>query len=104
MSDIANRLEEIKALRAELAEKTAAVRADVIAQIKELRSKLEIDPVDLAKEFGLKLEGSAAPVRKPVAPKYRGPNGEEWSGRGRQPSWVLECLKNGYTLDDLKIK
>lgn len=104
MSDIANRLEEIKSIRADLAEKTAAVRADGVARIKELMSNLEITPIDLAKELGLKIEGAASAPRKAVAPKYRGPNGEEWSGRGRQPSWVVECLKNGYTLDDLKIK
>lgn len=26
--------------------------------------------------------------------KYRGPNGEEWSGRGYTPKWILESGKD----------
>ena len=39
-----------------------------------------------------------------VAPKYRGPNGETWTGRGRQPTWVAAELGAGRTLDDLLIR
>ena len=38
-----------------------------------------------------------------VAPKYRGPAGELWTGRGRQPNWVAEALAGGRTMDDLLI-
>jgi len=41
---------------------------------------------------------------KKVAPKYRGPAGDLWTGRGRQPSWVVAELAAGRTLDDLLIK
>jgi len=27
--------------------------------------------------------------------KYRGPNGEEWSGRGLRPIWLREQIKRG---------
>ena len=46
---------------------------------------------------------SAATGRK-VAPKYKGPNGETWTGRGRQPAWVAAELGGGRTLDDLLIR
>lgn len=39
-----------------------------------------------------------------VAPKYRGPAGELWTGRGRQPAWVVEALAAGRTMDELLIK
>lgn len=38
-----------------------------------------------------------------VAPKYRGPAGELWTGRGRQPTWVAEAIAAGRTMDDLLI-
>ncbi len=38
-----------------------------------------------------------------VAPKYRGSAGELWTGRGRQPSWVVSALAGGQTLADLLI-
>ncbi|MBP7661017.1 MAG: H-NS histone family protein [Burkholderiaceae bacterium] len=41
---------------------------------------------------------------KKVAPKYRGPAGDLWTGRGRQPSWVVAEIAAGRTLDDLLIK
>ena len=38
-----------------------------------------------------------------VAPKYRGPAGELWTGRGRRPVWVAETLAAGRTMDELLI-
>jgi DNA-binding protein H-NS len=30
-----------------------------------------------------------------VAPKYRGPNGETWAGRGATPKWLTALMKEG---------
>jgi DNA-binding protein H-NS len=30
-----------------------------------------------------------------IAPKYRGPNGETWAGRGIMPLWLREQIKKG---------
>ena len=30
-----------------------------------------------------------------VAPKYRGPNGETWAGRGAMPRWLAALKKEG---------
>jgi DNA-binding protein H-NS len=42
---------------------------------------------------------------KPVATKYRHPTDMSlaWSGRGRQPRWVVEFLAQGGTLDQLAV-
>jgi DNA-binding protein H-NS len=40
---------------------------------------------------------------KKVAPKYRGPNGELWAGRGAQPAWLREQFKKGRRLDSFLI-
>lgn len=34
-------------------------------------------------------------VAAKVAAKYRGPNGEEWSGRGLTPKWLKALIDNG---------
>jgi len=39
-----------------------------------------------------------------VAAKYRGPNGETWSGRGLTPKWLAALLEQGKTKDDFLIK
>jgi len=39
----------------------------------------------------------------PVAPKFRGPHGEEWSGRGRLPRWLSALEAEGRHRDDYRI-
>jgi DNA-binding protein H-NS len=40
-----------------------------------------------------------------VFPKYQNPAvpSETWSGRGKQPRWLVSALKAGRTIDDFKI-
>ncbi|WBY02091.1 H-NS histone family protein [Ramlibacter tataouinensis] len=39
------------------------------------------------------------------AVKYRGPNGETWSGgRGRKPQWVRDALASGKSLEEFQVK
>jgi DNA-binding protein H-NS len=35
-----------------------------------------------------------------LAPKYRGPDGETWAGRGARPRWLQALLKQGGSLND----
>jgi DNA-binding protein H-NS len=46
--------------------------------------------------------GSALRGRK-VPPKYRGPSGETWAGRGAKPRWLVDALKGGRKIDDFLI-
>jgi DNA-binding protein H-NS len=39
-----------------------------------------------------------------VAAKYRGPNGETWSGRGLTPRWLATLVAQGQTKEDFAIK
>jgi DNA-binding protein H-NS len=45
---------------------------------------------------------SALKGRK-VPPKYRGPKGETWAGRGAKPRWLVAAIKGGKKLDDFLI-
>ena len=38
-----------------------------------------------------------------VPPKYRGPSGETWAGRGAKPRWLVAAIKGGKKLDDFLI-
>jgi DNA-binding protein H-NS len=38
-----------------------------------------------------------------VAPKYRGPNGETWAGRGATPKWLSALIKQGHKRDEFLI-
>lgn len=67
----------------------------------EQRQKVIRDIREMMKAHGLSVEelggNGRRPSRSKNAPKYKGPNGELWSGGpGRRPDWVREVLaKNG---------
>jgi DNA-binding protein H-NS len=52
-------------------------------------------------------KGKAKPAktgtRKPAAIKFRGPNGEAWSGRGKTPTWLKAHIEAGKTVNDFRI-
>lgn len=63
-----------------------------------------------AAEQGFRLDellGETKPSkeRAPVAIKYRNPqdSNQTWTGRGRQPKWVVEFLANSGTLEQLAV-
>ena len=39
--------------------------------------------------------GRGALKGKKVPPKYRGPSGETWAGRGARPRWLVAALRGG---------
>jgi DNA-binding protein H-NS len=58
------------------------------------------------------LQGASASVRKakgkvktasPAAAKFRGPNGELWSGRGLMPRWLSALVAQGKTKEEFAI-
>ena len=65
----------------------------------------QIDSLIDNSEFTLQEVLEAKPMRKPVKPKYKNPENAEqtWTGRGRRPLWVEDCLNNGMDLADLLI-
>jgi DNA-binding protein H-NS len=38
-----------------------------------------------------------------VPPKYRGPEGETWAGRGATPRWLTALIKEGHLIEDFSI-
>lgn len=61
-----------------------------------------------AKAAGKSIRAGAARKNKGattvVAPKYRGPNGETWSGRGLTPRWLSTLVAQGRMKEDFAIK
>ena len=75
----------------------------VIADIKQKIKDHGLTAEDLGLAGGRKKRSTRTAPAKPVR-RYRGPNGEIWSGgRGRKPNWVSEALAKGKKLDDFAI-
>lgn len=39
-----------------------------------------------------------------LEPRFKGPGGELWSGRGHQPQWLKDAIAAGKTKEDFAIK
>jgi DNA-binding protein H-NS len=52
---------------------------------------------------GRRRRGTSALRGRKIAPKYRGPSGETWAGRGAKPRWLVTAIKEGKKLDDFLI-
>jgi len=85
--------------------KVAAERDAVLAEARDRLAQLGLSLDDALKSEGQDSRKTSRHGHGPakVPPKYRGPNGEQWSGRGRQPHWVRDLVASGQRLDDCLI-
>ncbi len=51
----------------------------------------------------VKAKAAKSGVRKPAPIKFRGPNGETWSGRGKTPKWLKAAVDAGQSAASFKI-
>ena len=98
----------IAAAEAKRREKLEDAKVALRAEMERRAAELGIAPGDLFSTVGQQVPAeqaaakSGARARKPRddigakrAAKYRGPNGEEWSGRGRMPNWLAALEAEG---------
>lgn len=92
-------------------ELTKILSDKIVAEKRELEKRLaKLNRVEIIREPGSTNPRSMtdrAPRRKypKVLPKYCNPlvPAETWSGRGKQPRWLVAALKSGHKLDEFKI-
>jgi DNA-binding protein H-NS len=85
-----------------LAEKITAEKQELEKRLAQLNR-----PDQLGAERGPAETGAGQPRRKypKVVPKYYNPlqPAETWSGRGKQPRWLVAALQSGHTLEEFRI-
>lgn len=99
-------LKQIDQLTKQAEEVRQAEVAAAVADIKAKMAQYGIRLSDITGKESGRTSGrkpAASGTRKKVAPKYRGSNGELWTGRGRRPAWVEAELSKGRTMGDLAI-
>ena len=78
------------------------LRERVDETLNERRAELQMQLAALGVTRVVRGGGSVLKGRK-VPPKYRGPSGETWAGRGARPRWLVDAIKGGKKLDDFLI-
>ena len=106
------------ALRKKVAEEEAAkaaeelneihekARAAAIAKSKAAIAQFGIEPRDLFEGIQVvekKKQSSEKRKYAPATTKYRGPNGEEWSGRGLTPRWLSALIAAGHAKEEFTV-
>lgn len=85
---------EKRALKEEMERRAA----DLGISVRELFG----EPAQQARRGGAKSQKK--PEGQGVAPKYKGPNGELWSGRGRMPRWMQVAQAEGKSKEEFLIQ
>jgi DNA-binding protein H-NS len=91
-------VEALLTLRGEIDKKLGEKRSELEKQLSRIGS--EGDGARVGRPWGRR---SAMKGRK-VPPKYRGPDGETWAGRGARPRWLAALLKQGRKIEDFAIE
>ena len=95
-------LQKIQAQIAELQQQAERLAAQKKAEVLEdVKAKIKAYGLTL-KDLGLSDKSGAPRNFPPVAIKYR--HGDlTWTGRGRQPKFIVDYINNGGSLDELAV-
>ncbi|MEJ2804288.1 nucleoid protein H-NS [Comamonas sp. BIGb0124] len=78
-------------------------RESAIAEINQRLEQLGLTPDDLKGGKRVKAKADGDKPKRIVPVKYKGPNGETWTGRGQKPVWLAELLKQGRKVEEFLI-
>jgi DNA-binding protein H-NS len=84
----------------------SVLAAKVASERKELRAKLDkLEQFGGRSARGAGKGGRSHPLKGgKVAPRFRGPEGETWSGRGLRPKWLSALVAQGHKLEEFAIE
>jgi len=85
------------ALRKRIDQRLMECRADIEKQLARLDRSIGGETIGLPRRRVRSLRGRKVP------PKYRGPSGDTWAGRGARPRWLVAAIKEGKKLDEFLI-
>lgn len=96
------KMAEIDALNAEASRLREIEVGEVISRIKRDIALYKLTPSDLGFDLSVNNISSIKKTdnRSIVVPKYIGPHGEKWSGRGKTPNWLKVQLDLGKSAEN----
>ena len=114
MNELVKLRQQIADMEKQAAELQKKNRPAVLTQLREQMAAYGITAEELSRPAPkaqkprqpLAKVASPAKGKKPAVPsppKYRGPEGQEWTGRGTAPKWLNDLLVGGKTREDFLI-
>jgi DNA-binding protein H-NS len=97
--EIQNQIEKLQKQASEIrAQEFDKTVQDILSKMTAFGITLK--DLDVVKGRARKAAPSGA---KPAAAKFKGPNGESWSGRGLTPRWLAALVAQGRTKEEFAI-
>jgi len=90
---------QIAALQKQAEQIKAQEFENAVQEIKEKMAAYGITLADLQGAKGRARKAASGKVGVPAPVKFRGPNGETWSGRGLMPRWLSALVAQGNSKD-----
>lgn len=103
MSSLIDIQKQIAELQLQEAEIKAREFNEKVAMIKETMAAYGITVEALQEKPARTPKTTGATSANPAPVKYRGPNGESWSGRGLAPKWLTGLIAEGHAKDEYLI-
>lgn len=105
-------LEELTALAREIEDRRQTLirenRNRITQEIKNRLQEVGLTPEDLfpalVRRTGKGSKNQPVPARRKVAPRYRGPSGETWTGQGFTPRWLAALEAEGHDKKEFLIE
>lgn len=103
MSNLVDIQKQIAELQAKAAEIKSAEFAEKVLMIRETMTTYGITVEDIQGKAVKVPRVAGSKSSNPAPVKYRGPNGEAWTGRGLAPKWMMALIDEGHTKDEYLI-
>ncbi len=115
MNELVKLRQQIAEMEKQATELQKKNRPAVLAELREQMAAYGITAEELSRPPAKANRPKAPPAKaagpskgkKPAVPspaKYRGPEGQEWTGRGTAPKWLNALLAGGKTREDFLIR
>lgn len=77
--------------------------AAAIAQVRQLVAEFSLSAADCGFRGAAGEKSSSTKAKSVVAPKFRSPDGQTWTGRGKAPKWLSELEAKGRRREEFKL-
>jgi len=85
-------------------DKLLGLQTQIQSELKARQSKLEKELATLGRSNGRSKRNGSHLKGVKIKPKYKGPKGETWAGRGQKPKWLVALVKAGRKMESYRVK
>jgi DNA-binding protein H-NS len=99
-AELTQLIDEANAL---LGQKREEAKTELLQEMRAKATAIGIDISELVTSPRTNVRKVRSDVGKSLTAKYKSPNGETWTGRGRMPRWLSEAERSGKSREEFRV-